>query len=108
MRKIPIKGIPSQKFRVVLDEQNCTISLYYRFGNMYLDLYVKGTAIELGAIVRNRAAINKISNANFSGSLHMVDIRGNDDVGENYAEMGTRFVLLYLSGGETIPEGLRY
>ena len=108
MRKIPLKNVPSQKFRVVLDGQNCTIALYYRFGHMYLDLYIKGIAVERGAVVRNRASIIKIANANFTGSLHMVDMLGADEVGDKYKELGTRFVLLYLSDGESIPEGLRY
>ena len=40
MLKIPLKQVPSQKLRVVLGGQNCTINLYYRFGNTYMDLVV--------------------------------------------------------------------
>ena len=106
MVKIPLKQIPSQKLRVVLDGQNCTIELYYRFGNTYLNLYVGNTIIEKGAICRNRASIIKIANSVFSGSLHFLDLLSDDE--PYYKKYNDRFILLYVSADEELPKGLVY
>lgn len=106
MVKIPLKSIPSQKLRVVLDGQNCTISVYYRFGNTYLDLIVGDVVVEQGAICRNRASIIKIANNTFKGTLHFLDMLGDND--PYYADFGDRYRLFFVSETETLPAGLRY
>ena len=37
MIQIPLKNLPSQELQVVLDGQQCTIFVYWRFGLMFLD-----------------------------------------------------------------------
>lgn len=106
MLKIPLKQTPSQKLRVVLDGQNCTLSIYYRFGTTYMDLYVGNTLIEQGAVCRNRAGIIRVANSTFSGSLHFLDLLGESD--PDYRLFNDRFILLFVGAGETMPEGLRY
>lgn len=104
MVKIPLKQTPSQKLRVVLDGQNCTIRVYYRFGNVYLDLVVGDVVVETGAICRNRASIIKVSNRIFAGGLYFLDLLGDND--PDYTLFNDRYILLYVSASEQVPEGL--
>lgn len=106
MVKIPLKQTPSQKLRVVLGGQNCTMSIYYRFGNTYMDLSVDNTVVVNGAICRNRASIVQVANITFSGSLHFVDLLGTND--PDYHLYNDRYILLYVPKDEALPEGLRY
>lgn len=104
MVKIPLKQTPSQKLRVVLDGQNCTIRIYYRFGCTYLDLVVKDIVVETGAICRNRTSVIKIPNRTFAGGLYFLDLLGDKD--PDYNLFNDRYVLLYVSPSEQVPEGL--
>ena len=106
MKKIPLKAVPSQRFNVVLDGQNCTINIYYRFGYMYLDLVCNQTVIQTGAICRNRASVIQVSNNAFSGSLHFLDLIGDTD--PYYKMFNDRYILLFVGKNETLPEGLKY
>ena len=106
MVKIPLENIPSQKLRVVLDGQNCTLLIYYRFGNIYLDLYVGDEVVQQGAICPNRASIITRANSIFTGSLHFLDLLADDP--PDYNLYNDRFILLYVAEGEALPEGLRY
>jgi hypothetical protein len=104
--KIPLKNIPAQTFNVVLGGQNCTIDLYYRFGNTYMDLVSNRETVTTGAICRNRASVIQVANNTFAGSLHFLDLLGDKD--PYYKSYNSRFILLYLADGEEIPKGLRY
>ena len=106
MVKIPLRQKPAQKLRVVLSGQNCTIVIYYRFGSTYLDLAVSNNVVIQGAICRNRAGIIQRANSLFSGSLHFVDLLGDND--PDYHLFNDRYILLYVPAGEDLPEGLRY
>lgn len=106
MLKIPLKQIPSQKTRVVLAGQNCTLSIYYRFGSVYMDLYVGNNLVEQGAVCRNRASIIRVSNSYFSGSLHFLDLLADND--PDYHLFNVRYILLFVPADEPLPEGLRY
>ena len=106
MQKIPLKQVPSQKIRVVLGGQNCTILAYYRFGAIYMDLYVGNALVEQGAICRNRASVIKVANSTFTGSLHFLDLLGDND--PDYKLFNDRYILLFVPAGEALPNGLRY
>lgn len=106
MLKIPIRSVPNQKFKVVLDGQNCQIKLYYRFTNTYMDISCNDVEIVNGAICRNRGAIIQRASNDFSGNLHFVDLLGNND--PHWQGFGTRFSLLYVSADEETPKGLLY
>lgn len=104
MVKIPLKNTPSQKLRVVLAEQNCTISIYWRFGNTYMDLMVNDGIVEQGAICRNRQSIVKIAQHIFSGTLCFLDLLGDND--PDYTLFNERYILLYVPANEALPGGL--
>ena len=104
MLKIPLKRVPSQKLRVVLGGQNCTINLYYRFGNTYMDLVVGNNVVINGAICRNRSSVVNVANHVFAGALYFLDLLGDSD--PNYKLFNDRYILLYVSADESTPRGL--
>ena len=104
MLKVPLKQVPSQKLRVVLGGQNCTINLYYRFGNTYMDLVVGNNAVINGAICRNRSSVVNVANHVFAGALYFLDLLGDSD--PNYKLFNDRYILLYVSAHESTPRGL--
>ena len=104
MIKIPLQSIPSQKLRIVLSGQNLTLRFFYRFGAMYADVYVGGTAVALGSICRNRTAIVENAGDKLSGNLFFIDMLGDTD--PNYEQFGSRYVLMYVSASESLPAGL--
>ena len=91
MQEIPIRALPRQEFNVLLDDQQCTILLYQRGLYMYMDLTVNGELVTA---------------TKFKGSLHFADSLGTDP--PQYAELNTRFFLLYLSENEEKPEWMKY
>lgn len=101
MVRIPLQAIPSQTLRTELDGQDATIHLYYRFGNMYMDLYIGNDAVQLGAVCRFGASIIQRTNTIFKGSLHFLDMVGDAD--PMYAYLDDRFRLFYVSEGEELP-----
>ena len=104
MLKIPLKQVPSQKFRVVLGGQNCTINLYYRFGNTYMDLVVGDGVVINGAVCRNRSSVVNVANHIFAGALYFLDLLGDSD--PDYKLFNDRYILLYVSASESTPGGL--
>lgn len=104
MLKIPLKQVPSQKLRVVLGGQNCTINLYYRFGNTYMDLVVGNNVVINGAICRNRSSVVNVANHVFAGALYFLDLLGDSD--PSYKLFNDRYILLYVSADESTPRGL--
>lgn len=106
MVKIPLKSIPNQSFKVVLDGQNCQIKIYYRFTNTYLDLICNDVNIINGAICRNRAGIVTKATNDFKGQLHFVDLLGDND--PHWQGFGSRFSLLFVPESEETPRGLLY
>lgn len=104
MRKIPLRAIPSQKVRVVLDGQNLVLSFYYRFGNLYADIICNDSLVQQGAVCRNRMNIVQVANIVFDGGLYFLDLLGVSD--PQYKQLGSRFILLYVGADETLPGGL--
>lgn len=107
MQIIPLRAIPAQVLQVVLDGQECTISLYWRWGRLYMDLDAGAAAVCRGALCQNGASITQYPSITFSGSLHFWDTL-NRQAAPRYEELGGRFILVYLAAGETAPESLSY
>lgn len=110
MIQIPLAQIPAQTFQIVLAEQNCTISVYWRQKRLYLDLSVSDIPICIGAICQNRAEILQSPSPDFLGSLHFFDTEGDSPPLWEEVDTGAsgRWILLYFEDGEEIPELLRY
>lgn len=95
---IPLSPIPSQKLKVVLDDQDCEISVLMRGSNLYLDLTVDGVVIQQGALLLDYVSAIQIPTRNFSGTLAMVDTQG--QAAPRYDGLGRRWKLCYWSDGE--------
>ena len=106
MVKIPLQKKPSQTMKIKLGGQNCIIRVYYRYGLTFLDLTADKTAIVKGAICQNATNIIQFNNLNFKGSLHFLDMLGQN--APNYKEFSDRYCLMYVAENEPTPEGLRW
>ena len=106
MQIIPLSQFPAQTLNVVLDEQYCTISLYWRQIRLYLDLFVNSIPICRGAICQNRANILQSRSPNFNGTLHFFDL--DDDRAPEWQNLNSRYILIYVDENEILPAALRY
>ncbi len=106
MQNIPLSPIPAQTFQIVLDDQQCCISLYQRGQRIYLDLDVDDEPVCRGAICQNRASIVQSPTRLFSGSLHFWDTLGDEP--PRYDLLDTRFQLMYISKDEELPDELKF
>lgn len=106
MQVIPVAAIPAQSFNVVLDGQNCTIFLYWKQMRLFMDLICNGNVVGTGLICENRADVLQRRTLNFSGTLHFFDMDGNRH--PEWAELDTRYFLIFVPASEELPESLRY
>ena len=93
---INLQTSASQQFSANLGEQPCTIRVCQRDDDIYVDLYVNGEAVVLGALARDRVGLTRHSHLPFRGELLFVDTHGTDD--PHYIDFGNRWQLLYLYG----------
>ena len=102
MLQIPLEAQINQQFMVVLDDQDCTITLYQRGHRMYLDLKVDGDEVCNGAIVLGGVGIVRVAQNKFTGQLYMIDTKEETYTQEvpNWEELGDRFLLYYLTEDE--------
>lgn len=98
MVEIPLQPIPSQEVQVILGGQNCTLSVYWRFGKLYADLLVDSEPVFQGSICQNLQWVNQSPSPEFSGGLVFVDGLGNES--PRWDGLGTRWALLYLDAEE--------
>ena len=98
MVEIPLQPIPAQEVQVILDAQNCTLSVYWRFGRLYADLLVDSEPIFTGAICQNLQWVNQSPSYLFSGGLMFVDTLGEE--APRWDGLGSRWSLLYLDAEE--------
>lgn len=101
MIEIPLAASPNQSCMVTLDDQDCTIAVYQRNRNTYLDLYVDDTAVRTGAVCLPATGI--VGNVTcFTGELVIVDTGSQPDNQQmpQWSGLGTRWKLYYLSTSE--------
>lgn len=98
MKTIPLSSVPSQTLKVVLDNQDCEISVLMRGQHLYLDLTVNGITIQRGAILLDSVSAIQIPTRNFLGTLAIVDTQGND--APRFDGLGSRWLLCYWSVGD--------
>ena len=98
MVEIPLQPIPAQELQCILDGQNCTLRLYWRFWKLYADLLVDSEPVFVGAVCQNLQWVNQSPSAEFSGGLIFVDALG--DEAPRWDGLGSRWSLLYLDADE--------
>ena len=106
MRVIPLAPIPAQSLNVVLDGQDCALSVYWRQVRLYLDLDVDGQAVIRGGICQNGANVLQSHSRFFRGSLHFFDAEGQRP--PHFKGFGERFFLVFVADGEELPAALRF
>ena len=104
MRIIPLQPIPAQTLQVVLDGQDCTLSFYWRWGRMYADVSVGATPVCKGMLCLHCVKVNINPSISFSGSLYFVDTQAQD--APQWEGLNDRWLLIYLSDGESLDEAL--
>ena len=90
---IPLNNIPSQQFQIALNGQNCTIAVFTRERDLFINLYCNDIPIALGVIALDRVGIKLSEYMNFIGQIWFEDLIGTENPNYNY--FGTRFVLKY-------------
>lgn len=110
MQLIPLAQTPAQTFNVVLADQSCTISVYWRQERLYLDLSVGAVAVCKGAVCQNRADVIQSKSPDFAGTLHFYDLEGDSPPQYERLHNGSsgRWALVYVEDGEETPQKLRY
>lgn len=99
--EIPVSNEPNKTYKVLLENQECTIKLYQKGKNLFLDLQVGAEQICYGAICLNLVPIVQVSSAYFSGNFVFVDPLG--DTAPQFEGLGERYFLVYFTEDEKLP-----
>ena len=91
--EIPLSAIPYQELYIILNNQNCYISLRQLGDFIYCSLRVDEHRIFDNVICNINAPINVYPSPYFSGILQFYDEKGTDK--PHYSELGSRWKLKY-------------
>lgn len=101
MTEVPLIATPNQELAIELEEQDCTIQVRQLGNYTYLTLWVDSTLIVENAICMPGVAILQGYVHGFRGNFVLVDSSDpNNQQISNYTELGSRFLLLYLTDEE--------
>ncbi len=100
IKEIPLQQIPSQKFIITLNHQNCTISLYQKGLRLYLDLVADEKTICSSAICLVGVPIIQRTQDDFNGNL--VFISKNYKEQPNYQNSASTHFLIYYTDDEEV------
>lgn len=92
---IPLSAIPAQRFQVVLNNQNCIITLKKREKFLYFSLACNGNVVTQNTICGIGNNLVPYNNRYFVGSLFFIDMNGYD-VPPTYELLNTRYRLIYV------------
>jgi len=98
MIRVPLAALPDQRLQIILGNQDVTLRVYSRGGNLYTDLDVSGANIWRGFIVRNSLPCKLYPYLAFAGQLVFVDMQGEAD--PQWSGLGSRWQCLYLTDAE--------
>lgn len=94
MLYVPIKAEPYQSLQVVLNKQNCNISIRLMGENLYFSLDVDGVQYVTNKVCRHACKLVTANYLGFIGNFTFLDLYGTQD--PNYLELNERFILMYL------------
>lgn len=92
---VPISAIPAQRFQVVLNNQNCTITIKKRGEHCYFSLVANGYDIADNVICLSGNSLVPYNTTHFVGTLFFIDKNGYYDT-PRYEQFNTRFKLCYV------------
>jgi hypothetical protein len=99
---VPLAAVPSQTLAIVLNGQNCEITLTTLSTGLFFSLTADGTPICLFTVCRNLARLLLDRGyLGFVGDFVFVDTRGVDD--PDYTGLGTRWLLVYNDAPPPVP-----
>lgn len=101
---IEIQDLPHQSFSVLLNEQECDITLRQMGSRIYATLSVEDELIFENVICGNACPLNGFEVLNFSGVLFFLDQNGSD--APQWEGLGSRWKLYYATQDEQIYEDL--
>lgn len=93
VQQIPVDPVPYQEFAVILNGQNCFITLRQMGDFIYMSLRVDNTVIYNNLICDVNRVINIYPDANFSGKFFFVDTKGKAK--PEYSGLNSRWLLYY-------------
>ena len=101
MTEVPLIATPNQELAIELEEQDCTIQVRQLGNYTYLTLWVDSTLIVENAICIPGVAILQGYIKGFKGNFVLIDSSDpNNQQLSDYTELGSRFLLLYLTEAE--------
>lgn len=92
-QEIPLSPIPYQELSVLLNGQNCIISLRQLGLFLYCSLSVDGQQIFNNIMCSINSRVNVFKSPYFTGILKFYDTQGTDK--PHYSELGSRWILVY-------------
>ena len=91
--EIPLSAIPYQELYIILNNQNCYITLRQLGDYIYASLRVDNNVIFSNVICNINAPLNVYPSPYFTGILQFYDEKGTDK--PHYSELGSRWKLKY-------------
>ena len=98
MKVIPLQVTPAQRLNVLLNDQNCQISVYQKSTGLYLDLAVNNVPVSTTVLCLDRVRLIRQQYKSFVGDLCFIDTTGNEN--PTYTGLGERFLLFFLEESE--------
>ncbi|MEG2172380.1 MAG: hypothetical protein RRY29_03870 [Desulfovibrionaceae bacterium] len=106
MIEIPLIAVPSQSLQILLDGQECTISVYQRNARLYMDMDVGDVRVVTGAICLDGVNVVWHAQVVFTGSLHFVDTQGRE--APQWAGLGSRWRMIFINAGTELSTRLQF
>lgn len=92
---VPLSAIPAQRFQVVLNNQNCVISIKKRGSYCYFSLTANGNSVAENVICLAGNNLIPYNNQYFVGSLFFIDMSKHYST-PTYDEFNKRYKLVYV------------
>lgn len=101
MTEVPLIATPNQEQAIELEEQDCTIQVRQLGSYTFLSLWLDSDLIAENAICMPGVAILQGYISKFKGNFVLVDSSDPEKQQlSDYRELGSRFILLYLTEAE--------
>ena len=98
MTEVPLIATPNQELAIELEEQDCTIQVRQLGSYTFLSLWLDSDLIAENAICMPGVAILQGYIPKFKGNFVLVDSSDPEKQQlSDYRELGSRFILLYLT-----------
>ncbi len=101
IKEIPLQPIPSQKFSITINQQNCSIWIYQKGLRLYFDLNTDDKNICTAAVCLVSIPIIQRVQGDFQGNFIFISKDYKEQ--PNYENIGRTHFLIYYTDEEEIP-----